>query len=49
VQRHQADQLVSLEKQVRELTTKEAAKVQSEQEQPGILTGMKMIGQGGFY
>lgn len=44
VQRHQADLLSALQKQMKEISTKEAAKVQAEQEQPVLLTGMKMIG-----
>lgn len=33
---------------MKELSTKEAAKVQAEQEQPVLLTGMKMIGGPAF-
>lgn len=46
--RHQADQLRSLESQVKALTTKEASKTKAEEDQP-ILTGMKMIQGGGSY
>lgn len=45
VQRHQAELLATLDKQMKELKTKEAAKVQQEEEQP-ILSGMKLIGAG---
>lgn len=44
MQRHQADQLASLEAQLKNLSTKEAAKVEAEEGQPILLgSGMKMI------
>ena len=45
VQRHQAELLATLDKQMKELKTKEAAQVKQEEEQP-ILSGMKLIGAG---